>query len=93
MAFFSRFIPNFASVTAPLRKLTHKDQEWAWGEKENEALEKLKHAIGKSKTLGYFYVNQETLVYVDGSPIGLGALLVQKDKAGNLIQYTTQADH
>lgn len=83
VAFCSRFIPNFSTITAPLRRLTCKDREWKWSDEEDKALNELKDSLENSKTLGFFDVNKETVLYVDGSPVGVGAVLTQKDEKGD----------
>ena len=93
VAFCSRYIPNFATITAPLRRLTCKDQKWQWTEVEENSLKEMKQALLSSGTLGYFDINKETVVYVDGSPVGVGAVLTQKDKQGNIkpIYYASRS--
>lgn len=41
----SRYIPNFATVVTPLRKLTHRGEPWHWGQEEEQSLAALKHAL------------------------------------------------
>lgn len=48
--YVSRFIPDFDTITAPLRMLTHKDVEWRWGQSEEESLALLKRKLGNGKT-------------------------------------------
>lgn len=44
--YISKFIPRYALLTAPLRKLTHyKDAKFKWRAEENEAFEKLKASV------------------------------------------------
>ena len=78
-SFSSRFIKDFATITRPLRKLTCKDQVWTWEAEQQNSFDQLKTALSKEVTLGYFDPGKKTLVYVDGSPIGLGAVLAQED--------------
>ena len=52
--YFSKFIPRYASLTAPLRKLTHKETKFKWRAEENEAFEKLKTSITSESTMSYF---------------------------------------
>jgi len=84
-AFCSRFIKDFAIITKPLRVLTHKDQDWIWGKEQANAFDQLKAALSTKTTLGYFNPEKPTLVYVDGSPIGLGAVLTQQDRRSKAI--------
>jgi transposase InsO family protein len=77
-SFCSRFIKDFAIITRPLRRLTCKDVPWTWGEDEQSALDKLRSALSEKTTLSYFDPESPTIVFVDGSPVGLGAVLTQK---------------
>ena len=43
--YLSKFIPRYSSLTAPLRKVTHKDTKLKWGVKEQKAFEKVKESI------------------------------------------------
>ena len=52
--YLSKFISRYASLTAPLRKLTHKDTKFKWGAEENEAFENLKASITSESTMAYF---------------------------------------
>ena len=61
--FCSRFIKDFAVITKPLRQFTCKGVKWQWSEVEQQSFESLK----------------ATSIFVDGSPVGLGAVLTQED--------------
>ena len=39
----SRFIPDFATITEPLRRLTKKDEQWCWNDTEETAFQNIKH--------------------------------------------------
>ncbi|CAB4003078.1 Hypothetical predicted protein, partial [Paramuricea clavata] len=41
----SRFIPDYATKTELLRKLTHKDQPWEWTSQHDSAVDQLKEAL------------------------------------------------
>jgi len=43
--FYRRFIQDFSTIARPLFDLTHSDQAWNWGTKEQEAFECLKIAV------------------------------------------------
>jgi hypothetical protein len=76
----SRFIPNYSTLTSPIRKLTQKNYDFQWGSEQQEAWQKLVDCLAKKPVLSYFDVNQETEIFVDASPVGLGGILVQRDK-------------
>lgn len=77
----SRFNSEFATVTEPLRKLTRKDTPWQWGVEQDAALSNLKDSLTSDATMAYFDPNMNTELIVDASPVGLGAILLQKDKS------------
>ena len=43
--YVSRFISNYATITAPLRLLTRQDIPWKWEQEQQKALEELKDAL------------------------------------------------
>ena len=43
--YVSRFIPNYASITAPLRKLTRKNARYLWKSKHQRALDEIKSRL------------------------------------------------
>ena len=65
--YLSKFIPSYASLTAPLRKLTHKDTKFKWGAEENEAFESLKASITSESTMAYFNPARPIVVRVEAS--------------------------
>ena len=78
-SYCSRFISNMATITDPVRRLTHKDTKWQWGETEEQALQKLKDAV-----MAYFDLELDTEIEVDASPVGLAGILTQ---GGKVIAY------
>ena len=73
----SRFIPHFATLTEPLRKLTRKDVPFHFGPEQKASFESLKQSMAEAGTLAYFNKNASTKVVADASPVGLGAVLMQ----------------
>ena len=76
----TKFMPNLASISKPLRDLTVKNVKWSWGSEESAAFNKIKETISNTRTLAYFDPEAETHLYVDAGPHGLGAILAQKTK-------------
>lgn len=72
----SRFIPHFATLTEPLRKLTRKDVPFQFGPEQKAAFESSKQSMVEAGTLAYFDKNAATKVVADASPVGLGAVLM-----------------
>lgn len=86
--YMARFVPNFASLTGVLRQLTHQDQPWQWGTAEQQALDNLKQALTATSVMTYYDPNKPAELLVDGSPLGLGAILTQQ---GKVISYASRA--
>lgn len=81
--FIEKFIPHRAQRTWRLRELAKSDRFY-WNQELEEEFEYLKNDAWKSiTTLGYYSRFDETELYVDASPYGLGAVLVQFDKDHN----------
>lgn len=74
--YVSRFISNYATITAPLRFLTRQDTPWKWQQVEQKAVEELKEALVVDEVMSHFDPQKQTEIIVDASPVGLGGLLV-----------------
>uniref|UniRef100_A0A671TFE1 Gypsy retrotransposon integrase-like protein 1 n=1 Tax=Sparus aurata TaxID=8175 RepID=A0A671TFE1_SPAAU len=77
-----RFIPNLATTSEPLRRLTRQSCKWTWGSEQETAFVELKRQLASSHVMAYFKQDAETHVVVDASPVGLGAILSQKQGDG-----------
>ena len=78
--YVSRYIPEYATITAPLRALTKKETPWQWSDEQQHAFDKLKASLTNSHVMSYFNPDQETKVIVDASPVALAGLLAQDGK-------------
>ena len=79
VGFSARFIPNLSTIAEPLRRITHKDTKFIWGNVQQRAFDHLKTKLADTTTLAYFYRNAScTQVIADASPVGLGAVIVQE---------------
>ena len=76
--FTTRFIPDLATVSAPLCHLTKSGESFVWGPEQQQSFDELKKRLSSAETLGYFDKNAPTKVIADASPVGLGAVLVQE---------------
>ena len=84
----SRFIPNYSTITAPLRTLTRSDQPWAWTSSQQQAFDQLKHLLTSDTVLSYFDPHKKATILVDASPVGLGAILCQNN---SVVAYASRS--
>ena len=89
----SKFSPNLADHTKPLRDLLSKKNQWSWGHEQQQAFERLKSALSSSEVLALYDVRNETILSADASSYGLGAVLRQTQSDGSLrpIAYVSRA--
>lgn len=83
MTFISPFIKDFSTLTKPLRDLLT-EKKFVWAAYQQSAFNQLKVAAESGLVKrGYFDENDETILYTDASPFGLGAVLTQTNKSTN----------
>lgn len=78
----ARFIPNYSTVAEPLRRLTKQNVNWEWTGSQEQAFLRLKELLTSKQTIAYFDPTADSRIFVDASPVGLGAILAQQ-KAPN----------
>ena len=59
----SQFIPDYATITTPLRELTKKNATFKWSEECQTAYDKLKIILTNSPVVSYFGVNKESIAW------------------------------
>lgn len=93
MNFTERFILRRAEQTANLRELAKSDCFYWNDELENEFVFMKQEALSDISRLGFFDAKADTEIYVDASPIGLGAVLVQfnEEKVPRIISCASKA--
>ena len=88
----ARFIPDFATVAEPLRRLTKKGVHFEFGEEQKNAFNELKRRLSSAETLGYFDKDAKTLIIADASPVGLGEILIQEQQGRKrVISYASKS--
>ena len=90
----SRYIPDYATITEPLRALTKKNARFVWNNAQQEAFNKLKEALTRAPAIHHFVTKKETLLTVDASPVGISAILSQQDNGSDnsrVIAYASRA--
>nr|XP_054768172.1 uncharacterized protein K02A2.6-like [Lytechinus pictus] len=86
--YLGKFLPNLSEVTAPLRKLLVKENDWQWHQEHTTAFEKLQQMATEAPILQFYDVNQPVTVSVDASQNGVGAVLLQNEKP---VAYASKA--
>lgn len=86
--YVSRFIPQYSTITEPLRRLTRQNEAWIWSDEQENAFQTLKDKLTSDTVMSYFDPSKETELWVDGSPVGLGAILCQENK---IVAYASRA--
>ena len=92
VSYYSRFVANFSSKTAPLRAMCRGKGPVQWSEEAMKAFECLKNELTVCSALGNFVPSREVRIYTDASRSGLGAVLVQVDEKGDevCIEYASR---
>lgn len=90
--FVGKFIPDLATITEPLRRLTKKDEPFVWQAEQQSAFDKIKERLSSEQALGYYNVHDRTQLYADASPVGLGAVLIQiNGNVPRVISYASKS--
>ncbi|XP_067638314.1 retrovirus-related Pol polyprotein from transposon 412 isoform X1 [Eurosta solidaginis] len=82
--YYRRFIPNFASLAAPLNRLSIKKVQFNWDTSCELAFDKLRKSLISPKLLQYPDFTKEFLITVDASKLDCGAILSQNHNGNDL---------
>jgi hypothetical protein len=80
--FYRPFIRGFAHLARPLNELTHKDAEWQWEMRHQNAFEELKTRVTTEPILAHPILTNPFKLEVDASGFAMGAVLLQKKEDG-----------
>ena len=92
--YVARFIPDYATMSAPLRELTKTNTRWHWSSRHQQAVDEIKRNLTSRSVMAYFDPSKQTEVIVDAGPGGLGAILAQKQPEVNqfkVVAYASRA--
>ena len=81
--FYSKFIPNFTNVFAPLYSLLKKEVKFHWGPEQQICLEIIKDLFRSNRVLKLFNPHYETLLETDSSSYGIAAVLLQRKNSNS----------
>lgn len=76
-SYYRRFVRDFATIAAPLHRLTEKGKTFVWDERCNEAFTTLKQRLVSAPVLAYPQFEQEFILDIDASEFGIGGVLSQ----------------
>ena len=80
----ARFVPNFAAMTEPIRRITHKNHPRLWGPDQSEAFNKLRGLISSDTVLAHSDPSSLTKVRHYACKIGISGALTQKHPDGSI---------
>ena len=86
--YLTKFTPELASLSEPLRFLTRKNAIFDWTQQHTRAFECIKQALTREQELAHFDPEKETVIQTDASIKGLGACLLQEGKP---VYYASRA--
>ncbi|CAC5390165.1 unnamed protein product [Mytilus coruscus] len=75
--YVGRFIPEYSTITEPLRCLTKQGVTWTWTSEQQQSFDALKQELMNNRIMPYFDPRKVTVLMVDASPVGVGALITQ----------------
>lgn len=89
----SKFSPELANISAPIRELLHKNTSWSWSSPQDKAFQQLKKVMCSTPTLALFDTNKPTIVSADASSYGLGACIKQQqpDESWRPVAYASRS--
>nr|GEZ02981.1 putative reverse transcriptase domain-containing protein [Tanacetum cinerariifolium] len=79
--YYRRFIKGFSKIAKSMMKLTQKGFMFDWGEKKENAFQLIKQKLCSVPILALPEGSKDFVVYCDASHKGLGAVLIQREKA------------
>ena len=80
--YYRKFIPDFATVSAPLRALTKKNVKFLWTDQHQNAFQTLQQRLCSAPVLAYPNFDKQFVLQNDASDVGLGTVLAQHDGNG-----------
>nr|GEX36569.1 reverse transcriptase domain-containing protein [Tanacetum cinerariifolium] len=80
-SYYRRFIEGFSKIAKSMTKFTLKGVKFYWGEKQEAAFQLLKQKLRSAPILALPEGSKDFVVYYNASHKGLGAVLIQGEKA------------
>ncbi|GBG90317.1 hypothetical protein CBR_g50566 [Chara braunii] len=80
--YYRKFVRNFSTIAAPLRRLLKKETIWKWDKDCTSAMKKLKQALIEYPVFKVADPSLSFVVTIHASQYGIGAVLQQDDGSG-----------
>uniref|UniRef100_A0A1X7T1B7 Reverse transcriptase RNase H-like domain-containing protein n=1 Tax=Amphimedon queenslandica TaxID=400682 RepID=A0A1X7T1B7_AMPQE len=71
---YHKFLPDLATLPAPLHQLLRKDTKWIWTEMQNDAFKKAKSLLHSDSLLVHYDEQKLLIIACDASSYGLAAV-------------------
>lgn len=81
------YIPNFSSLSSPLRELLKDKINWLWTENHSNCFNKIKEIVTSSPVLDHFNENKQPIIECDASQDAIGCCLMQE---GRRVYYASR---
>ncbi|GKE90533.1 putative reverse transcriptase domain-containing protein, partial [Tanacetum coccineum] len=78
--YYRRFIEGFSKIAKPMTKLTQKKVKFEWGDKQETTFQLLKQKLCSAPIMALPDGSEDFIIYYNASIIGLGAILMQREK-------------
>ena len=79
--YYSRFIPNFATVMKLLYSLLEKNCTFVWNKPQQDAFESVKNLFKSNSILQHYDPQAQLMLETDAYAYGIGAVLMQRHNA------------
>eukprot|EP00079_Xenopus_tropicalis_P035743 XP_017949514.1 PREDICTED: uncharacterized protein K02A2.6-like [Xenopus tropicalis] len=91
--YYSRFVPNLATVLYPLNQLLQKGQKWEWSVQCDKVFKEAKTLVTSDDVLVHFNASLPLKLACDASPYGIGAVIshVLPDKSERPIAFASRS--
>ncbi|KAL3988098.1 5-hydroxytryptamine receptor 3 [Sarotherodon galilaeus] len=81
--YYNKFLPNLATLLAPLHELLRHEVRWTWQKRQEEAFQKSKNLLNSAQVLVHYSADRELVLSCDPSPYAIGAVLSHKMEDGS----------